>query len=182
MVLLTRRKNGHLSNARRFIPFFHCFVVWFCTGSHLLRLWVVASFIVHTACTVYLGWRKWVWILLTQRDLRSYPWCERANAHSFFGEEWNRRRGTSTTCMHFLLFFFVLFVFFSTNTCARCTNLHVRKWRHYNNNNISMHGKVLIAPGGGYHNLAWSKEGLDVAALYNSFGVSAFVLKYRWVY
>ena len=42
-----------------------------------------------------------------------------------------------------------------------------------------MHGKVLIAPGGGYHNLAWSKEGLDVAALYNSFGVSAFVLKYR---
>jgi len=38
---------------------------------------------------------------------------------------------------------------------------------------------VIIAPGGGYHDLAWDKEGLDVARLYNSFGVSAFVLKYR---
>ena len=33
--------------------------------------------------------------------------------------------------------------------------------------------------GGGYHNLAFSKEGLDVARMYNAIGVSAFVLKYR---
>ena len=38
---------------------------------------------------------------------------------------------------------------------------------------------VLIAPGGGYGALEWSKEGTDVAAVYNKVGVSAFVLKYR---
>jgi acetyl esterase/lipase len=38
---------------------------------------------------------------------------------------------------------------------------------------------VVIAPGGGYHDLSWGKEGLDVARMYNSIGVSAFVLKYR---
>ena len=32
---------------------------------------------------------------------------------------------------------------------------------------------IVIAPGGGYHDLAWSKEGLDYAAMYNSIGVSA---------
>ena len=38
---------------------------------------------------------------------------------------------------------------------------------------------VIIAPGGGYHDLSWSKEGLDVARMFNRLGVSAFVLKYR---
>lgn len=38
---------------------------------------------------------------------------------------------------------------------------------------------VVIAPGGGYHDLSWGKEGLDVARMYNSIGVSAFILKYR---
>eukprot|EP00038_Savillea_parva_P008319 m.176181 g.176181 ORF g.176181 m.176181 type:complete len:368 (-) comp14121_c0_seq1:171-1274(-) len=38
---------------------------------------------------------------------------------------------------------------------------------------------IVIAPGGGYHDLSWGKEGLDVARFYNSIGVSAFVLKYR---
>ena len=38
---------------------------------------------------------------------------------------------------------------------------------------------IIIAPGGGYHDLAWSKEGIDVARMYNALGVSAFVLKYR---
>ena len=38
---------------------------------------------------------------------------------------------------------------------------------------------VIIAPGGGYHNLAWTKEGIDLARMYNQLGVSAFVLKYR---
>ena len=40
-------------------------------------------------------------------------------------------------------------------------------------------GAVVIAPGGGYSDLSFSKEGEDVAALLNSFGVAAFVLKYR---
>ena len=38
---------------------------------------------------------------------------------------------------------------------------------------------VIIAPGGGYSILAISKEGEDVARMYNALGVSAFVLKYR---
>merc|ERR1719272_2134746 len=38
---------------------------------------------------------------------------------------------------------------------------------------------IIIAPGGGYHDLSWGKEGLDYARMYNSLGVSAFVLKYR---
>ena len=38
---------------------------------------------------------------------------------------------------------------------------------------------VVIAPGGGYNDLAYSKEGEDIAAMYNSIGVSAFILKYR---
>ena len=38
---------------------------------------------------------------------------------------------------------------------------------------------VLVCPGGGYHHLAWSKEGLDIASFLNLNGVSAFVLKYR---
>ena len=54
---------------------------------------------------------------------------------------------------------------------------------------------IIIAPGGGYQHLAFSKEGLDIARMYNALGVSgkaaawyertdrcplaAFVLKYR---
>ena len=38
---------------------------------------------------------------------------------------------------------------------------------------------VIIAPGGGYSIVAISKEGEDIARLYNSLGVSAFLLKYR---
>jgi len=38
---------------------------------------------------------------------------------------------------------------------------------------------IIIAPGGGYHDLSYGKEGLDYASMYNSIGVSAFVLKYR---
>lgn len=38
---------------------------------------------------------------------------------------------------------------------------------------------IIIAPGGGYHDLSFGKEGLDYAYMYNSLGVSAFVLKYR---
>ncbi|WP_461100581.1 alpha/beta hydrolase [Spirosoma koreense] len=38
---------------------------------------------------------------------------------------------------------------------------------------------VMICPGGGYSILAASHEGEDVARWFNSFGVAAFVLKYR---
>lgn len=38
---------------------------------------------------------------------------------------------------------------------------------------------VVICPGGGYNILAWNKEGLEVAEWFNTFGVTAAVLKYR---
>lgn len=38
---------------------------------------------------------------------------------------------------------------------------------------------LIIAPGGGYTLLAINKEGTDVAARFNEFGIHAFVLKYR---
>ena len=38
---------------------------------------------------------------------------------------------------------------------------------------------VVVAPGGGYGPLAMDHEGRQVAACFNSMGVSAFVLKYR---
>ncbi len=38
---------------------------------------------------------------------------------------------------------------------------------------------VVIAPGGGYTNLAWAKEGIDPAEWLNSIGVTGVVLKYR---
>lgn len=41
------------------------------------------------------------------------------------------------------------------------------------------HPAVLVCPGGGYHHLAWSHEGLDIASFLNIHGFSAFVLKYR---
>ena len=38
---------------------------------------------------------------------------------------------------------------------------------------------VVVAPGGGYGALAMDHEGRQVAAFFNSMGVTAFVLKYR---
>ena len=38
---------------------------------------------------------------------------------------------------------------------------------------------VIVAPGGGYHLLAWEKEGVEVGEWLNSIGVHAFILKYR---
>lgn len=38
---------------------------------------------------------------------------------------------------------------------------------------------VVVCPGGGYNVLAWPKEGLEIAEWFNSFGVTAAVLKYR---
>src|SRR5262245_14787226 len=38
---------------------------------------------------------------------------------------------------------------------------------------------VVVAPGGGYRNLAMNHEGRQVASYFNSLGMAAFVLKYR---
>ncbi len=38
---------------------------------------------------------------------------------------------------------------------------------------------VVICPGGGYHILAWDKEGTDIAKWLNSLGIAGIVLKYR---
>lgn len=38
---------------------------------------------------------------------------------------------------------------------------------------------MLIAPGGGYHNLGWDVEGEEVAAWLTSIGITGIVLKYR---
>ena len=38
---------------------------------------------------------------------------------------------------------------------------------------------VIVCPGGAYNILAWPKEGTEVAEWFNSFGVTAAVLKYR---
>lgn len=38
---------------------------------------------------------------------------------------------------------------------------------------------MLIAPGGGYHNLGWDVEGTEIAEWCNSIGVTGIILKYR---
>jgi acetyl esterase/lipase len=38
---------------------------------------------------------------------------------------------------------------------------------------------ALICPGGGYHNLAWDREGEEVAEWLNSLGMTGIILKYR---
>lgn len=38
---------------------------------------------------------------------------------------------------------------------------------------------ILIAPGGGYHNLGWDVEGTEIAEWLNSIGVTGIILKYR---
>ena len=41
------------------------------------------------------------------------------------------------------------------------------------------HAAIIICPGGGYARLAASHEGSDVAKVFNDWGITAFVLKYR---
>jgi acetyl esterase/lipase len=38
---------------------------------------------------------------------------------------------------------------------------------------------VIICPGGGYHHITYNAAGLQIAKWFNTFGVNAFVLKYR---
>ena len=62
--------------------------------------------------------------------------------------------------------------------CDKITNVSVPTLTPYLVRN-GTGAAVVIAPGGGYAILAISKEGEDVARMYNSIGVSAFLLKYR---
>lgn len=41
---------------------------------------------------------------------------------------------------------------------------------------------MIVAPGGGWHNLMMSYEGVDIAKRLNEMGVDAFILKYRLSY
>ena len=41
---------------------------------------------------------------------------------------------------------------------------------------------MIVAPGGGWHNLMMSYEGMDIAQRLNEMGVDAFILKYRLTY
>ena len=47
------------------------------------------------------------------------------------------------------------------------------------NNTAQPMSAVVIAPGGGYVNLAMNHEGRQIASYFNSLGMAAFVLKYR---
>lgn len=38
---------------------------------------------------------------------------------------------------------------------------------------------IVICPGGGYTNLSYSHEGIEIAEAFNKIGVAAFILKYR---
>ncbi|MGI4750954.1 MAG: alpha/beta hydrolase [Janthinobacterium lividum] len=38
---------------------------------------------------------------------------------------------------------------------------------------------IIICPGGGYSNLAYGHEGIEIAEAFNKLGVAAFILKYR---
>jgi len=49
----------------------------------------------------------------------------------------------------------------------------------YRPRNAGIGTSLIIAPGGGYQNLASNHEGRQVASLVNAMGVTAFVLKYR---
>ena len=44
---------------------------------------------------------------------------------------------------------------------------------------INTHKAIIICPGGGYSNLAYEKEGTNIAEWFQKRGIAAFVLKYR---
>lgn len=46
-------------------------------------------------------------------------------------------------------------------------------------NGVAGRTAVLICPGGGYSHLAWDKEGVVPAGIFNAAGIDAFVLQYR---
>ena len=53
--------------------------------------------------------------------------------------------------------------------------LHVYRPAREKNTGVAM----LIAPGGGYHNLGWDVEGTEIAEWCNSIGITGIILKYR---
>ncbi len=55
-------------------------------------------------------------------------------------------------------------------------------WYYPTEKSIQSTAAVLVLPGGGYQNLAFKKEGKEVAQWLNTLGISAFVLMYRTPY
>ena len=55
-------------------------------------------------------------------------------------------------------------------------------WYYPTDKSIQNAPAVLVLPGGGYQNLAFKKEGTDVAEWLNTLGINAFVLMYRTPY
>ncbi|MDA0327039.1 MAG: alpha/beta hydrolase, partial [Bacteroidetes bacterium] len=55
-------------------------------------------------------------------------------------------------------------------------------WYYPTEKSIQNTAAVLVLPGGGYQNLAFKKEGTEVAQWLNTLGISAFVLMYRTPY
>jgi acetyl esterase/lipase len=52
-------------------------------------------------------------------------------------------------------------------------------WAFFPSKQENKGAAVLICPGGGYERLAYNASGLQIAKWFNTFGVNAFVLKYR---
>lgn len=67
----------------------------------------------------------------------------------------------------------------TTDGILRISHVSVPSLTMYTPPGIATGTAVIICPGGGYGILAASHEGSDVAKLFNEWGVTAFVLKYR---
>ena len=52
-------------------------------------------------------------------------------------------------------------------------------WIYLPSKQENKRGAIIIFPGGGYHHEAFNISGMQIAKWFNSFGISAFVLKYR---
>ena len=52
-------------------------------------------------------------------------------------------------------------------------------WAFFPSAQENKRAAVIICPGGGYHHLSYNAAGLQIAKWFNTFGVTAFVLKYR---
>lgn len=68
----------------------------------------------------------------------------------------------------------------TTNNILRIRDVSIPTLTMYTPGKLSeKKAAIIICPGGGYSILAASHEGSDVARVFNSWGITAFVLKYR---
>ena len=69
---------------------------------------------------------------------------------------------------------------YNENELQSTSNVKIPTLTIYTPNEISANGtSVILFPGGGYSHLSMNKEGKKIAKWLNSFGITAFVLKYR---